>query len=226
MNPAAASVSVDLPAPVRPATPTRSPATDRQVDPVEAVLAPSRIADAESFDLERGRRRRRRHRPSPSRRMTPSANSTTTTAAGQDEQPQPSIDRRVGHHAVGGPSGSRPEPARLEREGPLADVDERSEQDRGRRAARACAAVRRTSLRSTAREPAAPRGSTPARALHPRHHLDRRQDDERDPMAGAARDERLEQVVGQRREQEGDRGQERDEDATGRDRARTSGPHA
>ena len=34
MNPEAARASVDLPAPVRPATPTRSPVADRQVDVV------------------------------------------------------------------------------------------------------------------------------------------------------------------------------------------------
>ena len=35
---------------------------------------------------------------------------------------------------------------------------------------------------------------------HPRDELDRGQHDERDPMAHAARDEALEQVVGRRRE--------------------------
>ena len=38
--------------------------------------------------------------------------------------------------------------------------------------------------------------------LHPGHHLDRRQHDEREPVAGATGDERLEQVVGEGREQE------------------------
>ena len=57
----------------------------------------------------------------------------------------------------------------------------------------------------------------PGAGLHPRDHLDGGQDDERDPVARAAGDERLEQVVGERREQEGDRGEERDEDAAGRD---------
>ena len=53
--------------------------------------------------------------------------------------------------------------------------------------------------------------------LHPGHHLDGRQDDERDAVARAPRDQRLEHVVGQRREQERDRGEEGDEHAPGRD---------
>ena len=75
-------------------------ATDRQVDPLQAVLAPSRISDAESFDQERGRRRRgaviglRRHRW-----MTPSANSTTTTAPAR-------ISSRS-HRSIGGSATTR-----------------------------------------------------------------------------------------------------------------------
>ena len=49
----------------------------------------------------------------------------------------------------------------------------------------------------------------PARACIRGTSLDGRQDDEREPMADAAGDERLEQVVGEGREQEQDRGQER-----------------
>ena len=84
-------------------------ATDRQVDPREAVLAASRISDAESFDQQRGRRRRRvaiglgRHRW-----MTPSATSTTATAPASDEQPQPPIDRRVRDHPIRGPGRVAP----------------------------------------------------------------------------------------------------------------------
>ena len=57
----------------------------------------------------------------------------------------------------------------------------------------------------------------PARDLHPGHDLDRRQDDERDPVARTAGDERLEQVVSQGREQERDRREERHQDPAGRD---------
>ena len=76
-------------------------ATDRQVDPLEAVLAPSRISDAETFDQERRRRRRRhaaiarrRHRP-----MTPSANSTMATMAAR-------ISQRS-HRSIGGSATTR-----------------------------------------------------------------------------------------------------------------------
>ena len=75
-------------------------ATDRQVDPLEAVLAPSRIPDAEPFDQERGRRRRgaviglRRHRW-----MTPIANSTTATA--------PARMSSRSHRSIGGSATTR-----------------------------------------------------------------------------------------------------------------------
>ena len=52
---------------------------------------------------------------------------------------------------------------------------------------------------------------------HPRHELDRRQHDERDPVARPARDERFEHVVGERREQERHRREERDEHPPRRD---------
>ena len=45
--------------------------------------------------------------------------------------------------------------------------------------------------------------------LHPWHRLDRREHDEGEPRTGAPQDERLEHVVGERREQEQHRGHER-----------------
>ena len=57
----------------------------------------------------------------------------------------------------------------------------------------------------------------PGPSLHPRHELDGGEDHERQAMADAAGDERLEQVVGEGREQEQDRREERDEDPARRD---------
>ena len=53
MNAAAARASVDLPAPVRPATPTRLARGDRDRDALDRRLAATRIADAEPLDPER-----------------------------------------------------------------------------------------------------------------------------------------------------------------------------
>ena len=131
MNPAAASARVDLPAPVRPATPTRSPAATVSVDVRRGRLLPARVADA--------RGPRSQQRASAGRRgsgLVIAADAgdrrrrTTPTAGDEDHQPEPAVDRRVGHDAVGGPPRPRPEPARLERERPLADVHERAEHDR------------------------------------------------------------------------------------------------
>ena len=80
MNPAAASARVDLPAPVRPATPTRSPAATVTATPSMLGFAPAGIADRQVID-QQGQTvvadgRFGRHRPS-----TPNATSTIATAA-------------------------------------------------------------------------------------------------------------------------------------------------
>ena len=96
MNPAAARASVDLPAPVRPATPTRSPAATETAMPVERRLAPARIAD----------RRGPRSGAAPTRLRSPRViaedagrASTTTTPTARDDDQQRS-QRSIGGSAT------------------------------------------------------------------------------------------------------------------------------
>ena len=129
---------------------------------------------------------------------------TTTPRHAASSEAEPSVDRRVGDDAIRRPARPRAEPARLERERPLTDVDERSQQDRpDERDERPDPADERPLQRQTARLLCLEDRAGPG--LHPRDHLDGGQDDERDPVAGASRDQRLERVVRERREQERDR---------------------
>ena len=132
---------------------------------------------------------------------------------------------RVRDDPIRGPARPRPEPARLQGEGPLADVDQRAEQHRpDERHERAQPADERSLDPEAARLLGLEDRSGPR--LHPRHHLDRRQDDERDPMAGAAGDHRLEEVVGEGREEERAPRRGRRPGVCRRRSARTSGLHA
>ena len=108
--------------PGRPRPARRRPTVERH--PVEASARAPRIADGQIVDAQGLGHRidpvagATERRPGPSRPRRPSA--------------EPAVHRRVGHDAIGGPPGSRPESARLERQRPLADVDERAQQDRAR----------------------------------------------------------------------------------------------
>ena len=90
MNPAATSASVDLPAPVRPATPTRSPApTARSSRRGSAPAAPDSgpdPGDPESASLDR-RRVAPRHRTEPATATTTTATPPTMTRARSQRSP-------------------------------------------------------------------------------------------------------------------------------------------
>ena len=91
----------------------------------------------------------------------------TTTTAGATTRPsakRPRSAGRIRDDPIGGPPRTCAEPARLERERPLADVDERAEQDGRRRAGRARGPAARTIRPMPARAPAARRGSACAAA--------------------------------------------------------------
>ena len=207
-NPAATSASVDLPAPVRPATPSRSPAPTVNESVGEARLPAPGIADLDGVELKT---RWVAHRPSP---RTTAA--TTRHRRQQDGDAQPAIDWRVGRPVGRTSVRPRPEAAGLEGEGPLADVDERAEDDRpDERHKRSQPSDDRARDRQAACLLGLQDGTRSR--LHAGHHLDDREDHERQSMADPTSDQRLEDVVGQGREEEEDGGQEDDQETTGRD---------
>ena len=125
-SPAAARASVDLPAPVRTGQPEPLAVRDRERDVVERRFAAAR-------DSGRSVRRCEAHRPTPDRRL---ATTTSAVATSSPTRSQP-VDRRVRHDAIRGPPGAGAEPASLQGERPLADIDEGAQDDRPDRAARA-----------------------------------------------------------------------------------------
>ena len=207
MKPAAARASVDLPAPFRPATPDHLAGRDGQVEPVRARPRATVVADLEAASsarsaLDRGRSARPRSRHA-GRRRAPRRSWATADGASQDPEAQPAIDRRVGDDPVRRPPRRRrrtraprgrsvrsrtsmSEPSRI---GPMSGTqgpDPRAERARDLRG----------------RGPAGPRGCVAGSVLQARHHLDGREDHQGDSVARAARDERLQEVVGQGRLQE------------------------
>ena len=129
---------------------------DGQVDVREAGLAPARIADAgpdrggwsPSVDAVAEPARHGRPRPPATHGQDAGRVGATRSAGGSAT------------HPIGGPARPRPETARLQRERPLAHVDQRAEQDRpDERDERAQPADERA-LDPAGRAPAGPRGST------------------------------------------------------------------
>ena len=187
--------------------------------PASAGVAPAVVADLERLEREGGRRpraRRRGHRmPSPG--ATNGHATTATIATRISGRSQRSTGGSgTTRYAVRRPAGA--EAARLEGERPLADVDERAEQDRPdeRDEGPHAPAERAADLQAAGLLRLEDRRRA---LLEPRHHLDGREDHPGEAVAHAAGDERLEQVVRQRRLEERDRGDERDQHPSGGDEA-------